>query len=281
MNNNLFIMNKIITNKRKYINLYLKYKSILADLKTSSQKVYTSVLNTFCDFLTLQINNNVKFDAINFMEFLKMKQKNQVVNYNMMVVDCFMNYLYIQKYINEQIFIKPKNLKVPITKKQSISIEDMNVMLDKLPKLYQLIVKVLYSTGMRKSELINLKVKDVTQGTIITSKYDNERSIFFKDEIYNEIQIYIKQNNKKDNEYLFTSNRGTKFHASTWNVQLKKYGVNPHALRILYATQHAQNNVPISVLKVLMGHKNICTTEKYIQHTDEELLKVVNGRNVV
>jgi integrase/recombinase XerC len=152
-----------------------------------------------------------------------------------------------------------------------------------------LILEILYSTGIRRQELINLKSKniDINNKTIkVFGKRKKERYIpLIKSTI-----ILIKQylefrkelNFKVNNEYFFITSKGkkiydnlvyriTKKYFSKYSTKQKK---SPHILRHSFATHLLNNGADLNSVKDLLGHTSLAATQVYTNRSIEEMKKV-------
>ena len=143
------------------------------------------------------------------------------------------------------------------------------------------IVALLASTGMRISELINIKLSDFEGNDIhIVGKGSKRRMVHVNDKTMQYIKAYmIVRKGGVDN--LFVSNQHTKMNPDSVNRTLKKLAnkagidknVHNHSLRHLWATCMLDNNVPLERIQLCMGHSDISVTTRYA--------KIRNEREVV
>jgi site-specific recombinase XerD len=134
------------------------------------------------------------------------------------------------------------------------------------------IVETLYATGVRVSELLQIKLEDIKwenrQIWIRKGKGNKERFVLFTHDCAERLKTYL-HHRKYDNEYLFTNNRGG--HLSRVYVEKKfqeytsKLGfkVVPHTMRHTFAAHLAERNMPQSYIQELLGHVNINSTRIY------------------
>jgi len=147
----------------------------------------------------------------------------------------------------------------------------------------KLIIELFYVTGIRLSELINIKISDINFDTHLVKvlgKRNKERLIPLSFGIVNELQSFL-QKNKTDN-YLFTTLGGTKVYAKLVYRVVNKYigkisSINkksPHILRHTFATHMLNNGADINAIKELLGHANLSATQVYTHITIEKLKSV-------
>jgi integrase/recombinase XerC len=150
----------------------------------------------------------------------------------------------------------------------------------------RLVIELLYGTGMRLSELINLKEDDIDQhnGTLkVLGKRNKERIIPITPQLLQLIDNYMqkKLENSDKNVYLL-SNRGKKMYPKlVYNIvnsnltlvtTLKKR--SPHVLRHSFATHLLENGADLNAIKELLGHANLAATQVYTHNTIERLKDV-------
>ncbi len=146
----------------------------------------------------------------------------------------------------------------------------------------RLILELFYFTGIRLSELVNLKKSDVdfSNSTIrVLGKRNKERLIPITPYILEKIKTI---NNSNKSVFLFVSKKGTQISAKQVYRLVKKYlGMvtsldkkSPHILRHTFATHMLNNGADINAVKELLGHANLSATEVYTHNTIEKLKTV-------
>ena len=147
----------------------------------------------------------------------------------------------------------------------------------------KLIIELFYVTGIRLSELINIKISDVdfnNQSIKVLGKRNKERIIPLSSNVVNDLNIFIENN--KQNKYLFTNLKGEKLYNKLVYRLVNKYigeisSVNkksPHILRHTFATHMLNNGADINAIKELLGHANLSATQVYTHNTIEKLKTV-------
>ena len=151
----------------------------------------------------------------------------------------------------------------------------------------RLILKLLYSSGLRVSELTRLKYEDINSddktGIVHQGKGKKDRAFILSQEIINDLKTYQKKQNISKG-YIFTNSRNKPI--STRNIQkiIKNYAkkaeinknVTPHKLRHSFATHLLQDGTDIRVIQELLGHSNLQTTQIYTHISREQIKKVKN-----
>ena len=147
----------------------------------------------------------------------------------------------------------------------------------------KLIIELFYVTGIRLSELINIKISDLNFDNNLVKvlgKRNKERLIPLSARIVKELQFFI-ENYKIDN-YLFTNLGGTKVYTKLVYRIVNKYigkisSINkksPHILRHTFATHMLNHGADINAIKELLGHANLSATQVYTHNTIEKLKSV-------
>lgn len=154
-----------------------------------------------------------------------------------------------------------------------------------------LIIEILYQTGMRRRELIDMKDKDIDfdRKTIkIFGKRQKERIIPFGEELENQIKRYIECRNREvgySGGYLFVLRRNGKqlYDKVLYDIvkkQLSKITTNekrsPHTLRHTFATTLLNNGAELNTVKELLGHSSLAATQVYTHISFKELQKQYN-----
>ncbi len=180
------------------------------------------------------------------------------------------------------------NIKTPKTSKQIpevLSREEIKKLIDAAPtSKTRLIIKLLYSTGLRVSELVNLKVKDLSleekEGWVRRGKGAKDRFFTLSPLIIDDLKNHISTLDTP-NEYLFPGKKNT---LSPRNIQklLEKSAekaciakrVNPHKLRHSFATHLLDSGVDIRFIQECLGHSSLSTTQIYTHVSKEQLKKI-------
>ncbi|HOK55741.1 MAG TPA: site-specific tyrosine recombinase XerD [bacterium] len=147
------------------------------------------------------------------------------------------------------------------------------------------ILELFYSSGLRISELCNLKISDLNleSGFVKVRGKGNRERIALLNNITTEIiKEYLNQRKTVDNEYLFLNNQSKKIsRQSVWKI-VKKYAkyagieknVKPHTLRHTFATHLLERGLDLRIVQELLGHKSIATTEIYT-HLNRKKIKEI------
>jgi len=143
-----------------------------------------------------------------------------------------------------------------------------------------LLINMLYATGLRVSELRALNIEDIKQEFSIVGKGKRERTIFLNDSVFKMFNNYIK--NTSGNGPLFANSRGGRLTTRTiLNVVADRADyigiskkITPHTLRHLYATHLYENGADLRALQEMLGHASISTTQIYTHVTTDTMRDV-------
>jgi integrase/recombinase XerD len=155
-------------------------------------------------------------------------------------------------------------------------------------------LEVLYATGVRVSELINLKLSQINlnQGVLrIVGKGDRERLIPLGDEAQDWIREFIEGPRveillERQTDYLFPTRRGDRMtRQAFWHI-IKRYArkagvtkkLSPHTVRHAFATHLLNNGADLRVVQLLLGHSDVSTTQIYT-HVARERMKELHSRH--
>jgi integrase/recombinase XerC len=152
----------------------------------------------------------------------------------------------------------------------------------------RLIVELLYATGIRRSELINLKIMDIdhSAGTIkVLGKGSKERIIPISTELLGKMDAYQAEKDQmvsSDLPFLLVTGKGKKLYPEFVYRSVKKMlGLvttlekkSPHVLRHTFATHLVNNGADLNAVKELLGHANLSATQIYTHNTIEQLKSV-------
>ncbi len=166
---------------------------------------------------------------------------------------------------------KPKSLPVFLTKKQAKQLLEV---IDN--KKHWLMIALLYSAGLRRSELIKLKVKDLeldyNYGWVRKGKGNKDRMFIIARKLKPVLEKWMT--NLDHNDYLFPGNKGSHISKESLYRIVKKYSVKarikkniyPHVLRHSFTTHMIEAGYDITIVQRLLGHNSLEATERYI-HT--------------
>lgn len=262
---------------------YRKY--LLIDKKYSNNTIlsYMNDLNNFQKFIKKDMTKINKNDILKFIEFERKTKDSKTIAHSLTVIRNFYNFLLIENIIEENPTSKIDSPKLKKSLPTVLSKEEIDNLLnielnDKYDYRDKAMLELMYATGMRISELINITIEDinlVNSCVIVNGKGNKERKIPF-DEIttyYLEkyINEYRKQFIKKTNNYLFLNCFGERISRQSFFKTIKALAIkknihknfSPHTLRHSFATHMVENGADLRSVQMLLGHSDISTTQIY------------------
>jgi len=216
----------------------------------------------------------------NIKEYFASLQSKGASNKTLALKKASLNFLY-----NEILNKKLLNFKTPKAEKKIPEIlnkEEIKKLINSAKNIKsRLMIKILYSTGLRVSELINLRLKDLSidkkEGWVRKGKGSKDRFFKLSDLILEDLKKYVSTLDKKE-IYLFPGKNQTLTTRNIQKILLKvaeKAGINkrvtPHKLRHSFATHLLESGVDIRYIQTLLGHSSISTTEIYTKVSTEKL----------
>lgn len=177
---------------------------------------------------------------------------------------------------------KSKKLPAVLTKK-----EIKKLLENAKPMRNKIIVEFLYSTGVRVSEAVKLKIENINfdEGTAIvkSGKGNKDRLVILSKKWGFKMKKHI-ENRKNQSDFLFAHKNGKPFSVDTIQKIVKTSAeqanitkkVTPHTLRHSFATHLLENGENIRKIQELLGHSNLATTQIYTKVFPEELKKVIS-----
>ena len=278
--------------KDPLIRSFLDSLFIEKGLSKNTIKSYESDLKEFfawCHNIHKKLPSKLTSSSINiYLGYLFNKNiKSSSVNRKLSTLKAFYIFLYKQKLILK---IPTEDIETPkIQKKLPSTLSENEVeKLLKAPKDKNIIelrdkamLEMLYATGMRISELVNLKEVSVDknrQVVKVLGKGSKERLIPFGDEALDSLQKYLHKRNSR-NIYIFLNNRDNKLsRVGFWQrvkIYLKrvhlKSDITPHTLRHAFATHLLNRGADLRSVQLLLGHSDLSTTQIYTHIAKQRL----------
>jgi len=249
-------------------------QEFLKDLKMKgySEKTVRNYEVTLKQFLRII---NKKYENItidNIKEYLLYLRDNNCKNSTIYryLSNLKMFFIFIQSDIVEKIEMPRVERSLP----NVLTEEEVKQLLGSITDLRDLsVVQLLYASGLRVSELVNLNLNDIEGNkiTVRSGKGRKDRLVYCDDGTIQIIEKYLKKR-KNDAHVLFVNRSGQRISSRTIQFIVKKYTegagiqkkVTPHTLRHSFATHLVQNDAHIEVVRDLLGHSSLNTTQVYV-----------------
>ena len=267
--------------------MYLdKFKNYLeAEKKYSILTVnaYTKDLEEFTDFLEstgTSLNKNIEYTFIrNWIVFLsKNKISPNSINRKISSLKAYFKFLVNIKEIKKSPLRNHTSLRTkskvvnPLNETEMKEVFELFKTSEKELTRDSMIIDILYSTGLRRAELINLKKSDIyfdDQVIKVLGKRNKERLVPMLPGLVKKLKLYSR--NLEEDSFLLQSKNGNKISPSTIYRVVNKYlrsistktKISPHVLRHTFATHILNNGADINSIKEILGHKSLASTQIY------------------
>ena len=196
--------------------------------------------------------------------------------------------------------VLPKHLPTYLTTEEVDQIEDSIDLIVKEGQRNRAIIEMLFSCGLRVSELTNLRLSDLNLDEHfirVTGKGDKERLVPISDRAIEELRLWFIDRDEMnikpgEEDYVFLNRHGHHLTRVMILIMVKRQAaaagikktISPHTLRHSFATALLKGGADLRVIQVLLGHANIGTTEIYTHLDDESLRQEVllhHPRNIM
>lgn len=268
---------------------------LIIDCKYSKNTIqnYQYIINKYLNYIKKDIKKADEEDIKKFINHdNEIGNNSKTIANNINVLRSFYNFLEIEEIIKENPMndidtpkVK-KSLPKVLSKEEVVKILDVDL-INKYSYRNKAMIELMYSSGLRISELINLKLYDINLdiGNVrVMGKGSKERLIPVDDYAINYLKKYIEEYrillNTKNSDYLFLNNRGTNISRQAFFKIIKEIAIkkniktefSPHTLRHSFATHLLENGADLRSIQEMLGHSNVTTTQIYTHVSD----KVVN-----
>lgn len=274
---------------------YLLIEKKYSNATISSYRNDLSVFQTFCEKKHLTLETISKEDIHAYFQFLNQKYVNQkTISHNLTTIRSFYKYLMITNQLKKSPLSEIHLPKVEKTLPHVLSMEEVDKLLnieikDKYSARNKAMLELLYATGLRVSELVNLKIQDIDlfNATLRTiGKGSKERVIPIGEYALTALKIYYEGYReefciKGPREYFFLNNHGEKMTRVGFFKLLKKLAkekeittnFSPHTLRHSFATHLLDHGADLRSIQELLGHSSISTTQIYTHISQDKMKK--------
>ena len=266
-------------------------------LSKNTIEAYSNDLNNFLSWLNkldIQDYKNISEALINeYVAYLfKNGLKSSSVNRKISSLKSFYLFLIKKKVISSSPLseiITPKKQQYLPSSMSEDEVERLlqspNIELD-IETRDKAMIEMLYATGMRISELINLKITDINiERSVlkVLGKGSKERLIPFGEKASDSLSYYLKKRKKSLAKEVFISNRGKKMTRTGFWQRIKIYlsreglqdSISPHTLRHAFATHLLNRGADLRSVQLLLGHSDLSTTQIYTHIAKQRLGEVL------
>lgn len=283
---------------KKYINDYLYYLKVEKNYSINTIQGYKKDLLDYETYLKEKNRviekTDYKFVRTYLSYMFDKKYEKKTISRHISTLRSFYKYLLSINKITKNPMILISNPKLDKKLPNFLYYDELELILnipDKSTILGlrdALILELLYSTGIRVSELINIKLKDIDlndKKILILGKGNKERYVLYGKALKELLDLYLKESRSKlnkDSEFLILNKNGNKITDRGVRLIISKiiekgnieYHVSPHTLRHTFATHMLDNGADLKSVQELLGHSSISTTQVYTHVTNERLRNV-------
>ena len=277
---------------------FFNYLFVEKGLSKNTVEAYRNDLNEYLKWINLQQISDYKLitePQINdfIASLFKKNLKSTSVNRKISSLKAFYLFLVRKKKIQttplSEIIMPKKEQHLPVSMSEDeveklLNSPDTSIHIENRDKA---MIEMLYATGMRISELVNLKITDIDNERSVLKvfgKGSKERLVPFGEKASDSLNSYLSERKKSLSKEVFLSNRGTKMTRSGFWQRIKIYlsrsglknSISPHTLRHAFATHLLNRGADLRSVQLLLGHSDLSTTQIYThiaKHRLGEVLK--------
>lgn len=284
-----------------YLDLFISYLTVEKGLSANTQEAYSRDLARYLDFLEREGRRTLgAVTSVDIATFLGRLKETGIGPRSrarcLSSIRMFHRFLMIENYADSNpasIIEAPKSIsRLPAT----LSAPEVETLLavpagDGEGEVRdRAMLELLYATGLRVSELVSLKSRDVNinAGYLMTmGKGERERLVPMGESACAALAAYVatvrpKADRRGDNEYLFLSRLGDRMtRQSFWNIIKKRAEqggirkrISPHTLRHSFATHLLENGADLRSVQIMLGHADLSSTQIYTHVTMERLKRL-------
>ena len=284
---------------RRYIDEFESYLIFEKKYSKNTSQSYIRDLNGLCDYV-----NDEKLDGIDkktiekYINYLSEKLDSKSISRNISTFKSFFKYLKLNKVISNNPMEMINNPKIKKKLPKVLSEDEVETLLDidlndDFDFRNKAMLEVMYSSGLRVSELINLKVNDIdldNECVRIFGKGSKERVIPLNEYSVYYLKEYLSNHRGEmfkhgENDFLFLNNHGKNMTRQGFFKIIKKLAFekniktdfSPHTLRHSFATHLLKHGADLRSIQELLGHSDISSTQIYTHVTNEKLQSDYNS----
>ena len=284
------------------ITAFIEYVALEKKYSKHTITAYKNDLITFRDFCAITYNQNEivssSYPQVRswIISLVDLGVSNRTINRKVSSLKSFYKFLQKTKQIDSNPLIKHKSLKVEKRVQNPFSESEINQVINLLEEnsdfesvRNKLMVELFYSTGIRRTELININLLSVNiSGKLIKvlGKRNKERFVPILPSLIETIKTYLEL--RKDittaTDLLFITSKGNKIYEtlvyrvinSYFSRVTSKDKKSPHLLRHSFASHLLNKGADLNSVKELLGHASLASTQEYTHNSIEEMKKEFN-----
>ena len=287
------------------IKSFIDYLQLEKNYSLNTIKAYENDIKSFSDYNKNEFDqssiNKVNYSQLRswIVKLVESKISNRSINRKISSLNTYYKFLQKIEKIkgnpldNHRALKTKKIIQLPFSEKEVISALDINNFQNSFEgKRDRLIIEMLYSTGIRRIELVCIKIKDVDfsgKRIKVLGKRNKERFIPMLESTISLINEYMDYRNElkriHDKDFLFLTSKGEKIYENLVYRITNKYfeyvstkvKKSPHILRHSFATHLLNNGADLNAVKDLLGHSSLAATQVYTNRSIEEIKKVYSN----
>lgn len=274
---------------------FINYCTFEKGLSKRTTESYTNDLEVYEEFLNKGGITDVRgIKDSDIKDFLKVRNDNDkttTIAHNLTVIKNFHAYLLREHIVLKDVALLIERPKLRKSLPRTLSISDIDKLLDiELDSIFdyrnKAMLELLYGTGLRISELLNLKLSDVDLENCVIrciGKGNKERIVPIGEYVLTYLNKYLEYrpalSKNKRSEFLFLNSRGGSLSRFSFFKILKRLlrekninvDVSPHTLRHSFATHMLEYGADLRTIQELLGHSDISTTKIYTHISNNQI----------
>ena len=281
---------------------FISYLSLEKNYSKHTVKAYENDILEFSHFCNVQYDfddiDNVDYSLIRFwiVNLSEREMNNRSINRKISSLKSYFKFLQkigsldVNPLVKHKALKTSKKLEIPFSELEMQNVLSVIEYSDDFEGIRdELLIHVLYATGMRRAELLELKLSDVDFETMtikVLGKRNKERFIPMLSETKKKFESYFLKRMElieiKDASYIFLTQSGNKMYETLvyrlinkyFRVVSSKVKTSPHILRHTFATHLLNKGADLNAVKELLGHSSLASTQVYTHNSIAELKKV-------
>lgn len=264
----------------KYLSLFRKEITRKGYRKNSVDN-YVGCVESFLNYFNTVVSEPIKINELQIKGYLAAFKSHNTQRANHSAIKCF--YKYAMKQPNKFRYIEycKRDRKLPIV----LSVDEIQKLFKACENIkHKAIISLLYSAGLRVSEVINLKVANIDSSrmiiNIIDAKGGKDRQVMLDPGVLDLLRNYYKM--YKPNVYLFNGQGSLQYSERSINSFLKSYAVktgiskriHAHLIRHCSFTHMVEQGIDINLIQRLAGHSSVKTTAIYTHISHNIISKI-------
>ncbi|WP_396590387.1 tyrosine-type recombinase/integrase [Allomuricauda sp. R78024] len=281
---------------------FISYLQLEKNYSRHTIKAYEKDVTEFSEFCSIEYNltsiAEVSYTIVrSWIVFMSNKEvSNRTINRKISSLRAYYRFLQKINQISVSPLVKHKALKTNKKIEVPFSEKEMEKILSEIPfdndfegVRDKLIIELLYTTGIRRAELVGLQLKDINDSNStlkVLGKRNKERILPLLPSTISMLQEYVLLRSKlekiADSSYLFLTKSGLKIYETLVYRTINRYfslvspkvKKSPHILRHTFATHLLNRGADLNSVKELLGHSSLASTQVYTHNSIAELKKV-------